>query len=72
VIDEVIPVRDDDALDMAELCARREGLLVGFSAGAAIQAALQVAARPQMAGKRVVTIVPDSGERYMSLPFFPA
>ncbi len=72
VIDEVIPVSDDDALDMAELCARREGLFVGFSAGAAIHAALAVAARPEMAGKRVVTIVPDSGERYMSLPFFPA
>jgi cysteine synthase A len=72
VIDEVIPVSDDDALDMAELSARREGLLVGFSAGAAIHAALQVAARPEMAGKRVVTIVPDSGERYVSLPFFPA
>jgi cysteine synthase len=72
VIDEVIPVADDDALDMAELCARREGLLVGFSAGAAIHAALAVAARPEMAGKRIVTIVPDSGERYMSLPFFPS
>jgi cysteine synthase len=72
VIDEVIPVSDDDALDMAELCARREGLLVGFSAGAAIHAALAVAGRPEMAGKRVVTIVPDSGERYMSLPFFPS
>ena len=72
VIDEVLTVSDDDALDMSELCARREGLLVGFSAGAAIHAALQVAARPEMAGKRIVTIVPDSGERYMSLPFFPA
>jgi cysteine synthase A len=72
VIDEVIPVSDDDALDMAELCARREGLFVGFSAGAAIHAALGLAGRPEMAGKRIVTIVPDSGERYMSLPFFPA
>jgi cysteine synthase A len=72
VIDEVIAVSDDDALDMAELSARREGLLIGFSAGAAVHAALQVAARPEMAGKRVVTIVPDSGERYMSLPFFPS
>ena len=72
VIDEVMPVADNDALDMAELCARREGLLVGFSAGAAIFASLRVAARAEMAGKRVVTIVPDSGERYMSLPFFPA
>jgi cysteine synthase A len=72
VIDEVIAVSDDDALDMAELCTRREGLLVGFSAGAAVFAALQVASRPEMAGRRVVTIVPDSGERYMSLPFFPS
>jgi cysteine synthase len=72
VVDEVIAVADDEALDMAELCARREGLLVGFSAGAAIVAALEVAARPELAGNRVVTIVPDSGERYMSLPFFPA
>ena len=72
VIDEVMTVSDEDALDMAELCARREGLLVGFSAGAAIHASLQIAARPEMAGKRVVTIVPDSGERYMSLPFFPS
>ena len=72
VVDDVLAVSDDDALDMAELCARREGLLVGFSAGAAIHAALEVAARPEMAGKRVVTIVPDSGERYMSLPFFPS
>ena len=72
VIDEVIAVSDDDALDTAEMSARREGLLVGISAGAAIWAALEVAARPEMAGKRVVTIVPDSGERYMSLPFFPS
>jgi cysteine synthase A len=72
LIDEVIPVSDDDALDVAELCARREGLLVGFSAGAAIHASLQLAARREMTGKRIVTIVPDSGERYMSLPFFPA
>jgi cysteine synthase len=72
VIDEVIAVSDDDALDMAELCARREGLLVGFSAGAAIHASLQIAARPELAGRRIVTIAPDSGERYMSLPFFPS
>ncbi|MGH2981758.1 MAG: pyridoxal-phosphate dependent enzyme, partial [Solirubrobacterales bacterium] len=72
VIDEVIAVSDEDALDTAESSARREGLLVGISAGAAIHAALQVAGRPEMSGKRVVTIIPDSGERYMSLPFFPS
>jgi cysteine synthase len=70
VIDETIAVGDEDALEMARLVAREEGILAGISAGANIQAALQVAARPELAGKRVVTIVCDSGERYMSLPFF--
>src|ERR671937_2065794 len=70
VIDEVIPVDDESALARAREMARREGLLVGISAGAAIEAALEVAARPAMAGKRVVALVPDGGERYMSLPFF--
>jgi cysteine synthase len=70
VIDEVIGVSDEDALRTARESAQREGLLVGISAGAAIHAALEVAGREGMAGKRVVVIVPDSGERYMSLPFF--
>ena len=70
VIDEVIAVDDEEALETARLAARREGILVGISAGANIKAALQVAARDELAGKRIVTIVPDSGERYMSLPFF--
>ncbi|MBS1677520.1 MAG: cysteine synthase A [Actinobacteria bacterium] len=70
VIDEVIPVGDEDALEMARLAASAEGVLAGISSGANIHAALQVAARPEMAGKRVVTLVCDSGERYMSLPFF--
>ena len=70
VIDETITVSDEDALEMARLVVRQEGILAGISAGANIKAALEVAARPEMAGKRVVTIVCDSGERYMSLPFF--
>ncbi len=70
VIDEVLGVGDEDALETARLVAREEGVLAGISAGANIWAALQVAARPALAGKRVVTIVCDSGERYMSLPFF--
>ena len=70
VIDETISVGDEDALETARLVAKREGILAGISAGANIRAALEVAARPEMAGKRVVTIVCDSGERYMSLPFF--
>jgi cysteine synthase A len=70
VIDETIAVTDEDALEMARLVVREEGILAGISAGANIKAALEVAARPELAGKRVVTIVCDSGERYMSLPFF--
>ncbi len=70
VIDEVIAVGDEEALETARLAAREEGVLAGISAGANLAAALQVAARPEMAGKRVVTIVCDSGERYVSLPFF--
>jgi cysteine synthase len=70
VVDEVLPVGDEDALETARRVAKEEGILSGISAGANIWAALQVAARPEMAGKRVVTIVCDSGERYMSLPFF--
>lgn len=70
VIDETIPVSDDDALETARLAAQREGVLAGISAGANIKAALEVAARPELEGKRVVTVVCDSGERYMSLPFF--
>jgi cysteine synthase A len=70
VIDEVMTVADEDALETARLLATREGILAGISAGANVRAALDVAARPEMAGKRVVTIVCDSGERYMSLPFF--
>ncbi len=70
VIDEIVPVGDEEALETARLLARKEGVLAGISAGANIAAALQIAARPELSGKRVVTVVCDSGERYMSLPFF--
>ena len=70
VIDEVVCVTDDDAIDTARTLAAREGVLAGISGGAAVWAALQVGARPEVAGKRIVTIVPDSGERYISTPFF--
>jgi cystathionine beta-synthase len=70
VVDEVVTISDEDALDTAREAARREGLLIGISAGAAVRAALDLATREEMAGKRIVAIVPDSGERYMSLPFF--
>jgi cysteine synthase len=70
VIDEVIPVDDETALERARQASMREGLLIGISAGAALEAALHVASRPEMAGCTVVVVVPDGGERYMSLPFF--
>jgi cysteine synthase A len=72
LIDEVIGVSDETALETARAAAEREGLLVGISAGAAFAASLALAARPEMAGKRIVTIACDGGERYMSLPFFVA
>ena len=70
VIDEVIGVDDETALETARAAARSEGLLIGISSGAAFAAALEIAARPGMEGKRIVTIAADGGERYMSLPFF--
>jgi cysteine synthase A len=70
VIDELVAVDDDTALARAREAAQREGLLVGISAGAAIEAALDLARRPAMSGKRIVVVIPDGGERYMSLPFF--
>jgi cysteine synthase A len=70
LIDEVIAVSDEDAVHTAWSCARRAGVLAGISCGAALWAALQVAARPDYAGSRIVVIMPDSGERYVSLPFF--
>jgi cysteine synthase A len=70
LLDEVMPVSDDDAIQTAWSCARRLGLLAGISGGAALWAALQVANRPESARNRIVVIVPDSGERYISQAFF--
>jgi cysteine synthase A len=70
VIDEILPVDDEDAIETARLCARSEGILAGISAGAAVWAAIQVGSRPEFRGKRVVVVMPDSGERYVSTPFF--
>ncbi|WP_309065173.1 cysteine synthase A [Microbacterium sp.] len=70
VLDEVIPVEFDDAIRVARDLAAGEGLLVGMSSGAAVWAALQVAARPENAGKTIVVVVPDTGERYISTALF--
>ncbi len=70
VIDEILPVEDESALTTAALAATREGLLIGISAGAALHGAIELASRREMQGKRIVVIFADSGERYMSLPFF--
>jgi len=70
VIDEVVAVDDEDALEMARRAASREGLLVGISCGAALHAAVEVGSRPEWKGRRVVVVLPDSGERYVSTPFF--
>jgi len=70
VIDEIIAVDDEDALDTARLASRTEGVLAGISGGAALWAGIQLGRRPEFAGKRIVVIVPDSGERYVSTPFF--
>jgi cysteine synthase A len=70
VLDEIIAVEDEDAIAAARAVAQREGVLAGVSAGAAVHAALELARRPEWRGKRIVAILPDSGERYVSTPWF--
>jgi cysteine synthase A len=70
VVDEVVTVAFDDAIDVARRLATREGILAGMSAGAAVWAALQIAAREDAAGARIVVVVPDSGERYLSTALY--
>lgn len=67
VVDEILPVTSDDALAMTRRLARELGLLVGISSGAAAAAAIAVARRPELAGRTVVTVLPDTGERYLSV-----
>ncbi len=70
VIDEIMPVDDEDAIETARLVSRTEGILAGISCGAALWAAIELGNRPEFSGKRIVVIMPDSGERYVSTPFF--
>ena len=70
VYDEVIAVENDDAFATGRLIGRKEGVLVGISSGAAVWAAIQLAKRPENAGKNIVVLLPDTGDRYLSTPLF--
>ena len=70
VYDEIIPVSNEDAFATGRMIGRSEGVLVGISSGAAVWAAIQLAKRPENAGKNIVVLLPDTGDRYLSTPMF--
>ncbi len=70
VYDEIIPVKDEDAFAAGKLMGKSEGVLVGISSGAALWAAIRLARRPENAGKTIVALLPDTGDRYLSTPLF--
>ena len=70
LVDEVIEVGDENAMQSSRLLALKEGVLVGISAGVAAYAALKVAERPENENKLLVVVLPDTGERYLSIPLF--
>ena len=70
VYDEVFPVENDDAFAAAKLLAKKEGIYVGISSGAALHAAIELAGRPENKGKTIVALLPDSGDRYYSTALF--
>ena len=70
IYDEVFPVSDEDAFAAGRLMGKSEGVLVGISSGAAVFAAIALAKRPENAGKTIVVLLPDTGDRYLSTPLF--
>lgn len=70
IYDEIIPVENEDAFDTGKKIGKNEGVLVGISSGAAVWAAIQLAKRPENKGKTIVTLLPDTGDRYLSTPLF--
>ena len=70
VYDEIIPVTNEDAFATGKLIGKSEGVLVGISSGAATYAAIELAKRPENAGKTIVVLLPDTGDRYLSTPLF--
>ena len=72
LIDEVISISNEDAIAGARLLASSEGVLAGFSSGAALSAAVELARRPEYAGKTIVAVLPDTGERYLSTSLYDA
>ena len=70
IYDEIIPVTEEQAYEAGRLLGRREGIVVGISSGAALWAAVQLAKRPEYAGKNIVVLLPDTGDRYLSTPMF--
>jgi len=70
IYDEIIPVSNEDAFKNGKLVGRKEGVLVGISSGAALTAAIKLAERSENAGKNLVVLLPDTGDRYLSTPLF--
>ena len=70
IYDEILPISNEDAFAAGKLVGRKEGVLVGISSGAALHAAVELAKRPENAGKTIVALLPDGGERYLSTPMY--